>query len=119
MKRTTIITAKLKDGFFDLIRRGEKKYEVRDEPFGDARIIRYVSSTSGRQLGMFGLGDRSKAGRREDERLIKLAAIPESEFYELFPPTEKGGAEELWIAEILGPMTIDDLFAGEQNDERA
>lgn len=107
------MTAKLKDEFYDLILSGKKKYEIRDESFGDAQIIRYISSISGRQLGIFALGNRSRVDRSEDERLIKLAAVPRSVFYKLFPTVENGGVKELWVVEILSPIDIDDLFKGE------
>lgn len=58
MKRTVFITAKLQDNYFELIKNGTKKYEVRDESFIDAQVIRYISSSSGNELGFFFLGKK-------------------------------------------------------------
>lgn len=106
MRRTTIITAKLRDEFLPSILNGSKRYEVRDEPFGDAQAIRYISATSGKDLGLFSLGDRFPVDRSEEGRLVGLAAIPEERFRELFPDIANGGPEILWVAEILGQVDI-------------
>lgn len=110
MRKTTIITAKMQSRFFDLVLAGTKRYEVRDEPFGDAQAIRYIDSEDGRELGIYRIEETLQLRRDEDDRLIDLAGISKDEFYELFPPVSDGGPSKLWVARIGEPIDIRHLL---------
>jgi hypothetical protein len=86
MKTTTIITAKIHPNIYELIRTGEKRYEVRDESFRQAHFIRYIDSRTGKQLGVFAIGMETAYGRGDDETLKLLAKVNDDTFDELFPP---------------------------------
>lgn len=112
MERTVFITAKIRDRFFDLIRAGKKRYEVRSASFGDARIIVYVSAEDGSFLGMYEIGETMVCDRSDDAEAMRLSGISEKEFYELFPPVDMGGTSKLWIARIGMPINVERLLGG-------
>ncbi|OZG59891.1 hypothetical protein BLEM_2066 [Bifidobacterium lemurum] len=114
MQRTTILTAKMRDEFARLVHDGKKRYEVRTEPLDGAQAIRYVSALDGRELGMYRIGKAFRRNRDDDDALISLAAISPDDFHALFPRPEEGGPSVLWIAEILGPTTIEQLMEDER-----
>ncbi|RHC89859.1 hypothetical protein [Bifidobacterium pseudocatenulatum] len=113
MKSTTIVTAKLCDDLWALILAGRKRYEVRDESFHDAQAIRYVSATTGNELGMFLLGEQFSLGRDQDSRLVELASVSPDRFHRLFPAESEGGPARLWVARLIGPTNVDELFGEE------
>lgn len=110
MKRTVIITARIRDDYAELIRSGTKTYEVRDEPFGDAQIIHYISQNEGTSLGTYSLEGQFSLGRDEDSKLISYAAISEEAFYELFPRATDGGPRCLWVARIGDQVDMEKLI---------
>ncbi|WP_281775656.1 hypothetical protein [Bifidobacterium ruminantium] len=110
MQRTTILTAKMRDEFAFLIRDGKKHYEIRTESLEGAQVIRYISAIDGRELGMYRIGKASRRERDDDDALIRLAAISPDDFHDLFPRPEEGGPSILWVAEILEPITVEQLM---------
>lgn len=113
MKRTVFVTAKICNRFFNLIHTGEKRYEVRSAPFEDAQVIVYVSAEDGSFLGMYEIAETMMCDRHNDSETIKLSGISGEEFYELFPPIDRGGASKLWIARIGMPINKEQLLKGE------
>ena len=110
MKRTVFVTAKICNRFFNLIHTGEKRYEVRSAPFEDAQVIVYVSAEDGSFLGMYEIAETMMCDRHNDSETIKLSGISGEEFYELFPPIDRGGASKLWIARIGMPINKEQFF---------
>lgn len=116
MKRTVFVTAKICNRFFNLIHTGEKRYEVRSAPFEDAQVIVYVSAEDGSFLGMYEIAETMMCDRHNDSETIKLSGILREEFYELFPPIDRGGASKLWIARIGMPINKEQLLKGRNNE---
>lgn len=112
MKRTVIITAKMRDEYYRLIEEGIKQYEVRSESFSDAQIIHYVSATSGRSLGMYTLVDTFPLPRQNEQQLRKYAAIPSSDFDAIFPLPDCGGAPVLWVARLGAKIQLSTVIGG-------
>ena len=110
MRKIVIVVAKMRDCFFDLIRSGAKRYEVRDEPFEGAQAILYVRPEDGKELGLYRIKDVFKLPRSEDARLVRLSGISEDEFYELFPSVADEGPAELWVARIGEPINLECLL---------
>lgn len=109
MRKTTIITAKMRDEYFRLIVEGKKHCEVRDESLEDVQAIRYISATDGHELGIYKTGRIVSMNRSRDDELITLAGILPSDFYSLFPKESHGGPPRLWAAELLERTTLEEL----------
>jgi hypothetical protein len=87
MKTTTIITAKIKPGIYQMIESGEKTLEVRDDKYQGADAIRYVSSVDGRYLGTYRIDDTTSLpmDRQIDREIARSAAcVSKDTFDNLF-----------------------------------
>ena len=117
MKRTVIVTVKIRPDFYQLIENGTKKYEVRTESFGDAQAIVFLDAATGRRLGMRRVLGSRQYHREDDERVLELSGISRQDFRDLFPPETNGGSPSLWVARLGQPTGLDDLFE-ERADEQ-
>jgi hypothetical protein len=119
MRLTSIITAKIKPGIYRKIESGEKTLEVRDDDYGFAEAIRYVSSIDGHYMGTYridGFTSLPAATPIEREIARKAACVSREEFTELFPVEMTSGAMPLDVA-LIGER-IDDyqqLFQEEES----
>lgn len=109
MRKTTIITAKMREEYYRLVLKGQKRCEVRDESLEGVQAIRYVSADDGHELGIYRIGRIVCMDRKHDEELITMAGIRPSDFYSLFPGEREGGPSRLWAAELLGRTTLERL----------
>lgn len=112
MRKTVVISAKIREKYAELIRAGIKRYEIRIEPFDDAQAIRYVGAKDGEELGLYRINASYSINRDEEERLMAMSAISAKEFHQLFPPIDQGGPGTLWVAEIGEPVTMEQLLKG-------
>ena len=111
MKRTVIVTARMRDEFAALIREGRKKFEVRTEPFLDAQAIHYVSANDGRDLGTYIIERSFPVSRDDDVSLRRYACIADEEFDDLFTPSSTdNGDGTLWVAQLGKRTTIPTLL---------
>jgi hypothetical protein len=85
MRWTTIVTAKIRPEIYDRIENGKKNWEIRDEPFGNAKAIRYIDSETGKLLGYCEISWTCYLARTYDPLLIDLAQVDSQTFYDLFP----------------------------------
>lgn len=103
MKTTTIITAKIYPEIYQRIVSGQKRYEVRAEPFDGANVIHYVDTGTGKTLGYWTLGVQHWFSRADDSFVFTLAGVSEKEFYKLFPITSllfTHAPQDLYVAPI-------------------
>ncbi|KXS23682.1 MAG: hypothetical protein AYW82_03685 [Bifidobacterium dentium] len=114
MRRTVIITVKIRDSFYRLIENGLKQYEVRTEPFGDAQAIVFVDAETGARLGIRRILGTKRYGRGEDEQVLGLSGIGQSDFRKLFPSKRDGGPAFLWVARLGRSVSPDDLLEGRE-----
>jgi hypothetical protein len=110
MRKTIVISARIKEEYMRLIRTGVKRYEIRVDPFDDAQAIRYVGAESGKELGIYRIKSTSRLNRSDEDRLIRMSAIGKEGFLQLFPPVVQGGPDRLWVAEIGEPVTVENLL---------
>lgn len=106
MKTTTIITAKIEPDIYKMIDEGRKNYEVRDESFQNADVIRYVDNTNGKVLGMYWLGPESVFDYSPDQFMLSLFGIDDDRFHRLFPKT----GINLHTARICSRTSLTDIF---------
>ncbi|MCI1212083.1 MAG: hypothetical protein LKF93_09625 [Bifidobacterium tibiigranuli] len=95
MKTTTIITAKIRPDIYDMVLRGQKRFEVRSESFCDAHFIRYVDPEDGREFpdpvcpsrrsSIYRLGPEYDFDRSSDGFVQALSGLSEAAFAEMFP----------------------------------
>lgn len=115
MNAITIINAKIRDNFYPLIAKGIKQYEVRDQSFEHAQYIRYISASSGKQLGIWSLENTFQLHSSDRERLQQLADIPSEIVDELFPPQKK---TILYVAKIGNKTTLEQIFKEQDTNGR-
>ena len=120
MKATTIITAKIRPDIYQLIKQGNKQYEVRDESFQGAETIRYIRADDSKLLGIYRLGPEDALDRTHDNLLQALAGVSLEMFDGLFPRTETkfcitcNGVKTLYVAHIGKHLeSVEDLFREE------
>lgn len=112
MKRTVIVTARVRDEFAILIRDGRKTFEVRNESFLDAQAIHYVSAYDGHDLGTYRIERSFPVSREEETALRRYAAITDEEFDALFPLSGKTSSQILWVAQLGESTTLTALVGG-------
>lgn len=122
MKFTNVVTAKIKPNIYTLIERGVKQWEVRDESFQNADVIRYVDAESGSVLGSYRLGEKFALPREWDSITRYLAEVDWSTFYELFAPADDGmgiddGPEMLYAVQIGRQLDAPLDYSREASDE--
>jgi hypothetical protein len=112
MRTVTIITTKIQPDIYDMVLRGQKRFEVRNESFHDADYIRYISSTTGRELGIYQLGpEKLFDGQDPADRDFcqSCAAISPKTFNKLFPRLAFHDTD-LHVAPIGDPRAFSDIF---------
>lgn len=112
MKTTIIITAKIRPDIYDMVRRGKKRFEVRNRSFHDADYIRYISSTTGRELGIYQLGpEKCFDGQDPADRSFcqACAGISPETFNDLFPRFSFRSTD-LHVAPIGERRATSDIF---------
>jgi hypothetical protein len=112
MRTVTIITAKIQPDIYDMIVRGQKRFEVRNESFHNADYIRYIDATTGHELGIYQLGtemcfDGHDAAARAF--CCACAAISPKTFNELFPRFVFHDTD-LHVVPIGERAALDDIF---------
>lgn len=112
MVRTEIVTLKIRVSYMELIRKGVKRFEVRDEDFAPVDVIYYVDAATLRPLGAYSVVRTFCMNREQDKESIRYAAISRDDFYCLFPKSENGGPKALWVAEIGSPVVISEVLGG-------
>ncbi|MCI1673159.1 MAG: hypothetical protein LKI34_02920 [Bifidobacterium tibiigranuli] len=95
MRTTTVITVKIEPYIYDMILRGQKRFEVCSESFHGADFICYVNPETDNEFPLPGLpytdesiyylGPEQRFDRDSDEFVQRLAGISKGEFYKLFP----------------------------------
>lgn len=118
MKTIKIITAKIKEDIFDKVRSGEKRFELRNETFEHADVIRYVSDKlPNRFLGMYYISGEQVQENNEESLGFNmgLACVDSAEFSRMFP---KYSFPTLYSVAIGKPVTAGELFK-ERNERRS
>ncbi|WP_018142384.1 hypothetical protein [Alloscardovia criceti] len=110
MKSLTIITAKIHDDIYERIVSGEKKYEVRNDDFNNASIIRYISARTGEQLGLWIIKETFTAMSTDRINLSRYASVNEKQLNTLFPQLPK---RNLHIALLGKQIKQYDIFKEE------
>lgn len=111
MKKTTIITAKIRERYAALIDQGVKRYEIRSDSLDGIDAIHLVSTETGKSLGTYVVVNTLCFDRDDDIRVMSLAQTTPEQFYELFPRPEDGGPRKLWAAELGKRTSLDALVA--------
>ncbi|MFD0705611.1 hypothetical protein ACFQY8_07635 [Alloscardovia venturai] len=113
MKITTVISAKIRDDIYQSIRNGKKQFEVRTEPFGSAGVIRYVSASTGKQLGFWQIKESLSVPISDRSTIQKYAAVPREIVDELFPMTS---GTCVYVARLGHEVTVNSLFERGENE---
>jgi hypothetical protein len=109
MRTTTIITAKIRPDIYELIRAGEKQFEVRTESFQKADYIRYTA-LDGTTLGIHPIYSTSSIIDPSTGIIARIASISPHDAHNLKLTSEN----RLFIA-LIGPAT--DMFTANPTAE--
>lgn len=118
MKTRSVTIAKLRREYWERIRRGEKRFEIRDEPVAStSTMFVFKDAATGEHLGNARILTEHRFGGECDntgwtwELLAKLADTTIWELQELFPVAMQVGDEYTFHVYEIEPVSDDDLIA--------
>lgn len=112
MKIVTLASAKIRRPFYELIRAGVKRYEVRTAPLSNVDAFVFRDDHSGEVLDILRIEEAFPVERDDDQLALRLSGIGAGDFRELFPRPEDGGPERLWVAKLGERVSFDELMRG-------
>ena len=112
MKIITLASAKIRRAFYELIRPGVKRYEVRTAPLSNVDAFVFRDDHSGEVLDILRIEEAFPVERDDDHLALRLSGIGAGDFRELFPRPEDGGPERLWVAKLGERVSFDELMRG-------
>ena len=118
MRTRSVTIAKLRRDYWERIRRGEKRFEIRDEPVDDTSdMFVFKDAETGTHLGNARILDEHQFGGGPGnagwtwELLARLAGTTVGELQELFPAAMQAGDMFTFHVYEIEPVSDDDLFA--------
>ncbi|TCD54122.1 hypothetical protein EJ419_05580 [Alloscardovia theropitheci] len=112
MRLTVVISAKIQDKFYAEIQSGRKRFEVRSEDFQDAAYIRYISSLTGRQLGVWSINSTFTISSSDRSALYSLTAVDKEFTDKEFPVLP---VRLIHVARLGNEVTLNDIFPREES----